>query len=257
MADNYQHNIKILNHKHFIELMNHFDNRWCTKTYIGYAPLHKIISWYPVGHDKATPQVMLHLRIAQNIKIAFDNHKRKQFTSEDYIVKGHAYELHFFNSLYRFLIDLRDGKGLYGPVSISRFLNGAHTIHPGSHRLTMFDVYRKPVMYVLTDYDFRVDATKEKSKRSKFLHHIEDTEYNWRRGRWMHRSMDYSGVFHKSTRKEKQYKDLIDTFTDNEEHSYHRPELAERIYEYKDDVVLVNDMPVVEKYEDMWRVCCV
>jgi hypothetical protein len=69
--------------------------------------------------------------------------------------------------------------------------------------------------------------------------------------------MDYSGVFHKSTRKEKQYKDLIDTFTDNEEHSYHRPELAERIYEYKDDVVLVNDMPVVEKYEDMWRVCCV
>ena len=257
MADNFNTNIKILNHKHFIELMNHFDNRWATRTYIGYAPLKKIIQWFPTTTDQTSTEIKLHLRIASNIKKAFKDHRRTVFTSEDYLPKGHSFELHFFNSLYRFLIDIRDGKGLYGPLSISKFKNGVCTIHPGSHRLAMVNVYNDPMMFVLTDYDFRNDLTKSKSKLSKRLHHIEDTEYNWRRGRWMHRSMDYSGVFHKSTGQEKQYKDLIDTFQDNEEHSYHRPELAERTYILHDNCVTVNDVPVVEMVNSMWRVVCV
>lgn len=250
-------NVKILNHNHFIALSRRFDSLYNTRTYIGYASIRKILEWFPTSNDKSTLQFMLHMRISQNIKLAFDNHYRKQFTSDNYITNGGAYELHFFNSLYRFLLDIREGKGLYGPMSISRFVNGTNVIHPGAHRLAMFDVYKDPLMYVLTDYNHRIDLTKEKSKRSKRLYHLEDTEYNWRRGRWMLRSMDYSGVFHRSTQQEKQYKDLIDTFNDSEEYSFHCPELADREYTYRDDKVYVNGLPVVEKIDAQWRVVCV
>lgn len=246
----------IYDHQHFVKYSKEFDAEYGTKTYIGHASIANILQYFPPNvPDKRTPTIKLHDRISQNIALAFNNQKRTEFTSHDYLTNGGAYELHFFNSLYRFLIDIREGKGLYGPLSISKFNNGACVIHPGGHRLAMVDAYDKPITYILTDYRKGINPIRTREFGKK-IYDVRDKGFNWRNGRWSFRQMRYSGVFWRSTRKEPQYKDIIDTFTDNEEHSFHKPETADRHYVYTKDAVLVNGMPVVEKVDAMWRVCC-
>jgi len=245
----------ILDHPHMIRYCQEFDARYKTTTYIGNATISNILKFFPPAlPDKRTHTIKLHDRISENIKLAFEDKNRKEFTSYDYLSNGGAYELHFFNSLYRFLIDIRDGKGLYGPMSISRFENEISVIHPGGHRLAMVDAYDKPLTYILTDYrrEAKPLETKEFGKK---LWLIGDKGFNWRNGRWVYRQMRYSTVFWRSTKKELQYKDIIDTFLDNDEHSFHKPETADRHYVHKGDVITVNDMPVCEKIESIWRVC--
>lgn len=245
----------IYDHQHFVKYSKEFDAKYNTKTYIGDATIDNILKFFPPNvPDKRTHTIKLHDRISQNIKIAFDDKERKEFISHDYLTNGGAYELHFFNSLYRFLIDIREGKGLYGPLSISKFENGVNVIHPGGHRLAMVDAYDKPITYILTDYRQDVNAIRSREFGKK-IYDVRDKGFNWRSGRWSFRQMRYSGVFWRSTRKEPQYKDIIDTFTDNDEHSFHKPETADRHYVHKGDVITVNDMPVCEKVESIWRVC--
>ena len=247
----------IFDNEHFALHSKEFDRKYGTHTYIGQASIENILKYFPIGYpDKRTQTARLHDRISQNIKIAFDDQRRYEFTSMDYLTNGGAFELHFFNSLYRFLIDIREGKGLYGPLSISKFANDVNVIHPGSHRLAMVDVYKKPVTYVLTDYRSNANPlrTREFGKR---LWLPGDRNFDWRNGRWVFREMANSGVFWRSTKKERRYRDILDTFLDNEEHSFHKPETAKRHYVYTGDQVMVNDMPVVEKIDAMWRVVCV
>lgn len=247
--------VPILDHQHFIKSSQQFDKAYYTKTYIGSATISNILNFFPPAlADKRTATIKLHDRISQNIKLAFEDKNRKEFTSYDYLTNGGAYELHFFNSLYRFLIDIRDGKGLYGPLSISKFQNDINVIHPGSHRLAMVNVYDKPVTYVLTDYRRNLDpvSTREFGKK---IWRPEDKGFNWRNGRWSFRHMQHCSQFWRSTGKELQYRDIIDTFVDNEEHSFHKPETADRHYVNKGDIITVNGMPVCEKIESIWRVC--
>ena len=246
--------IPLLNHKVFCEETRKFDTKYDTRTYIGFDTIANIRDKFPIIKNYE-PDIEIHLRIADNVKKAFIDFDRTVFTSEDYLPKGHAVELHFFNSMDRFLLDLRAGKGLYGPLSISRFENNHAQIHPGAHRMAMVNTYHDPVMFVLTDYQNKKDLTI--SKEFGKLYHPRNTDYDWRRGRWALRTMEYNGVFHRSTGNEKRYKDLIDQFNDNDEHSFHRPEWATRIYKYKKNRISVNGVPVCEKVGELWRVCCV
>jgi len=245
-------NTPITTHEHFCELVEDFDKRFGTQTYIGFDNLANIWKRFPLTEKRTGPHIedYVHFRIVQNIKIGFKDKNRTQFRSEDYLRKtGYLVELHFFNSLYRYLIDIRAGKGLYGPMSISRFVNGNCQIHPGAHRIAMCSVYHQPVMYVLTDY------TNPKKKKKLLL--PRDTDFDWRRGRWALREMNYNSVYWQSTHREKKYKDIIDQLNDDDEHSFHHPQLADRHYVLDGDVVLVNNMPVCELVDDKWRVCCV
>lgn len=263
MADNFTTTTHtIFNHSVFCELSNDFDQRFSTKTYIGYDTLKNIIEKFPMLKNKNDYplEMQLHLRIAQNIKIAFLDKDRTEFVSEDYQVldtkeSPRPYELHFFNSLYRFLLDIRAGKGLYGPMSISRFQNDHCQIHPGSHRLAMANSYQEPMMFVLTDYNIRRDLVKTKKFGEIFYPH--DTDFDWRRGRWCLREMNFNHVYWQSTQREKKYKDIIDQLMNDDEHSFHKPELAERHYVLDGDTVLVNNISVCEKVNGYWRVTCV
>ena len=253
----------IFNHKIFCDLSKSFDERFDTKTYIGYDTLINLRRKFPMLSEKTKnrPAYMeIHSRILHNIDKLFTNHHRTEARSEDYMVRDtkespRPYELHFFNSVYRFLIDIRAGKGLYGPLSISRFKNNHCQIHPGSHRLAMCHVYHEPMMYVLTDYNINRDLVK--TKKFGELHYPEDVDYDWRRGRWNLREMNYNHVYWQSTQREKKYKDIIDQMMNDEEHSFHKPELAERHYVLDGDKVLVNDMPVCELVDNKWRIVCV
>ena len=244
--------IPITTHEHFCELADEFDNKFKTTTLIGFDNLTSIWKRFPLT-VKTGPDIVdyVHFRIVQNIKIGFIDKSRTRFRSEDYFRQdGWLVELHFFNSLYRYLIDLRAGKKLYGPMSISRFENGHCQIHPGAHRIAMCNVYNKDVMYVLTDYN-------KKIKKNKRQFAPKDTNFNWRRGRWAMREMLYNNVYWQSTRREKKYKDIIDQLNDDDEHSFHHPQLAERTYVLDGDRVLVNDIPVCELVDHKWRICCV
>lgn len=263
MADNYTTvSHTIFNHKVFCELSKDFDERFGTRTYIGYDTLRNIKTTFPMLSNKPqrTEDMEIHGRIMYNIKLLFLNHDRKECRSEDYQVldtkeSPRPYELHFFNSLYRFIIDIRDGKGLYGPLSVSRFQNGHCQIHPGSHRLFMSAVYHEPMMFVLTDYNIKRDLVKTK-KVGKLLY-PEDTDFDWRRGRWNLREMNYNDVYWQSTHREKKYKDIIDQLMNDDEHSFHKPELADRHYVWKDNKILVNDLVVCEMIDNKWRIVCV
>lgn len=263
MADNYTTvSHTIFNHNVFCELSKDFDNRFNTRTYIGYDTLRNIKTKFPMLSNKPqrSEDMEIHGRINYNIKLLFTNYDRTEARSEDYMVldtkeSPRPYELHFFNSLYRFIIDIRDGKGLYGPLSISRFQNNHCQIHPGSHRLFMSSVYHEPMMFVLTDYNVNRDLVK--TKRVGHLYYPEDTDFDWRRGRWNLREMNYNEIYWQSTHREKKYKDIIDQLMNDDEHSFHKPELADRHYVLDGDRILVNDIVVCEYVDNKWRVACV
>ena len=263
MGDNYTTiSHTIFNHKVFCELSKDFDHRFSTRTYIGYDTLRNIKTKFPMLSNKPqrSEDMEIHSRIAYNIKLLFTNYDRTEARSEDYQVMDtkespRPYELHFFNSLYRFIIDIRDGKGLYGPLSVSRFQNGHSQIHPGAHRLFMSSVYHEPMMFVLTDYTVNRDLVK--TKKVGKLYYPEDTDFDWRRGRWCLREMNFNQVYWQSTQREKKYKDIIDQLMNDDEHSFHKPELADRHYVLDGDRVLVNNIVVCELVDDKWRVVCV
>lgn len=245
----------ILTHDHFCEMAAAFDRRYLTKTYIGFDSLSNIRKHFHFERQDIfqKDRVFTHHRIARNILEGFTKKNRTEFTSEDYLNILHTpFELHFFNSLYRFLIDIRDGKGLYGPMSISRFQNKRSQIHPGAHRVLMADVYKKPVMFVLTDYNIDIDLRERHPKFNLQL--PEDVDFDWRRGRWAIREMNYNAVYWQSTRREKRYRDLIDQLLNDDEHSFHKPQLADRVYTLEDDCVKVNGMPVCHRVKEQWRV---
>ena len=260
MADKYTTTTHtIFNHDVFCELSKDFDQRFQTRTYIGFDSLANIKEKFPMLSDKPKRpnELFVHGRIMHNIKLLFLDKQKKVVKSEDFMVKDtrespRPFELHFFNSVYRFLIDIRAGKGLYGPLSVSRFINGHRQIHPGSHRLIMSEVYKEPMMFVLTDYNTQRDLVK--TKKVGELYHPEHTWYDWRRGRWCLREMNYNQVYWQSTQREKKYKDIIDQLTDDDEHSFHKPELADRKYVLKEDHVIVNGIPVCEKIDGYWKI---
>lgn len=260
MADNFTTSIQtIWDHNTFCEMSKKFDEKYNTQTYVGRDTIENIRQRFPMLKSKPIPEQtgFVDSRVRQNINLAFTVHKRTECRSEDYIgnhKKTPHYELHFFNSLYRFLIDIRAGKGLYGPMSISRFVNHNSQIHPGSHRLFMGAVYKDPITFILTDYMNKPNLHKKKKLK---LSLPEDTHFDWRRGRWGMREMNHHNTYWCSTHREKKYRDIVDQTLDGDEHSFHQPEMADRHYVLDGDVVLVNNMPVCELVDDKWRVCCV
>jgi len=69
--------------------------------------------------------------------------------------------------------------------------------------------------------------------------------------------MNYNDVYWQSTHREKKYKDIIDQLMNDDEHSFHKPELADRHYVLDGDRILVNDLVVCELVDGKWRVVCV
>jgi hypothetical protein len=111
------------------------------------------------------------------------------------------------------------------------------------------------MMFVLTDYNINRDLVK--TEKFGKLYYPEDTHYDWRRGRWNLREMNFNEVYWQSTQREKKYKDIIDQMMNDDEHSFHKPELADRHYVLDGDKVYVNNLLVCECIDNIWRIVCV
>jgi hypothetical protein len=257
MADVYTYESPtILDHPTFLRLCRDFDAGFNTKTYVGHLSLQEIFDAFPekFTHVTKKSEDYVHLRIEDNIRRAFTNFDRREFTNVDYRKKGGDVEIHFFNSMYRFVVDIRAGKGLYGPVSITRFRDGKHVIHPGQHRIVMKDVYHEPMYFVLTDYS-RIHKDKDvQEKYAGILKRPHLIEYDWQFGRWSFRYMNHHKTVNDGNNENDRFRDIIDGFVDNDEHSYHRPEWAKRTYTLTKTEVVINDIVICELHKKRWRI---
>ena len=257
MADDYTYESPtILDHETFLRLCRDFDAGWNTKTYVGQLSLQEIYDTFPekFTHAAKRSEDYVHLRIEDNIRRAFHDFDRTEFTNADYRKKGGDVEIHFFNSMYRFVVDIRAGKGLYGPVSITRFKDGNHVIHPGQHRMVMKDVYTKPMYFVLTDYSRIHKDIETKDKFNGILKRPHIIEYDWQFGRWSFRYMKHHKTVAHNANEDDRFRDIIDGFTDNDEFSYHRPEWAKRTYKLTKTEVIINDIVICKMRKKRWRI---
>lgn len=244
---------RINTHTHFCDLTEEFDDLYGTNTYMGFASLKDINKYFPLWENRARDDALqIHEKINLNIGRGFIAHKRTEFTNQDYLPRvGNVYELYFFNGIYLLLNGIINGEGLYGPVAVSRFSNKRTLLHPGSHRITLMNTYKDEVTFFLTDYN-KKDLTT--GKWFGKLYKPRDEYFDWRQGRWVLRDMPYSELFQKSHNKEKRYRDIVDGNVDDDLNSWHKPELANRTYTLKDNKVYVDDMPVCEFKDGLWKI---
>lgn len=244
---------RIESHSHFCDLVEEFDLKYGTNTFIGHDTLKNINKYFPLWESrKRNDELQVHEKIERNIIRGFTSRNRTVFTNQDYYPRTEdAFELFFFNGIYLLLDGIKNGEGLYGPIAVSRFSNKRSLVHPGSHRIALMNIYHKDVTYIVTDYN-----NKDLSKGKWFgkLYKPRDTDFNWRKGRWKMRDTDYIPIFQKSDAAETRYKDIIDGNVDKDKNSWHRPETANRIYRLVDDTVFVDNIPVCIKEDHIWKI---
>ena len=248
--------INIYDHQHFIELTRAFDRQNMVRTYVGKWPIYDIFKKFPMKwahHFFDRQEYFVDNNIRKNIERAFTGMQRTQFTNKDYRGNGGALEIHFFNSMLIYKRDIESGVGIYGPMSVHRFKNGTCQIHPGSHRLNLMCNYHKPVFFVVTDYSYTLHLEPEHKKLLDRLKNPRLMEFDWWDGRWAYRYLRYNKTMSESEDPEGKFKDIIDTFSDSDVHSFHDPERARRTYTLNEDKVLVDDSVICVLENNLWR----
>jgi len=233
MQDHIVKDIEIKSHLDFVQTTNFFDIAYGSTTYVGYDTISTMLKKFPL--DSANDfNLNEHNAITQNINYVFSHFNI--FDIKNYQDFKDKRAIRFFNHIYCLLCDIKQGKPLISPFSITRYPNGQNFLHPGAKRILLHNVYHDPIKYIVTDF------THNPLK----IYNFKTFNFDWSVG-------DYWISYR--YRKNIMHKELFGVPKTNKRNDFISVEyVTDRIFEYTGNTVRVNDVNIMKKQNGVWRV---
>lgn len=233
MQDHIVKDIEIKSHLDFVQTTNFFDITYGSTSYVGYDTISTMLKKFPL--DSANNfNLNEHNAIVENIDLVFEHFNT--FDIKNYQDFKHKGAIRFFNHIYCLLCDLKQGKPIVSPFSITRYPNGYNLLHPGAKRILLHNVYNDQIKYIVTD--FTLNPPK--------MYDIQTFDFDWSAGEYWISYRYRKNIFHK---------ELFGVPKTNSRNDFISVEyVTDRIFEYTGKAVRVNDTTIMKKHNDIWSV---
>ena len=235
-------NIQINSHYNFCKLNEQFDKQNNTKTLFGVTTLQELISTLKI-HPSATPENITHQRIEFEIQRSFGRINSNVFNSNNYTDDLRP-AFFFFNAMYCFANDFNNNNNIEDPITLTRLDNGITKWHPGQKRMHLYQVYYKPVYFMLTDYsDIKFDLDYDQTE-----------QFDWSKGKYFLRTGNYEESMHIGhSNTNSLFKDIYGQVYGklNKFDNFHTEK--DNIFCLEEDVITVNNQKIAYKQDSIWK----